>query len=106
MTSIYETTRAKKQRNAIQLTQKINRHLIWSNFTIHRLEHKNVLNFIDAKYNDLIKWLGIDPGPKLYYENNHCPQQVLRNCVYPKIGKHILDCAIGAEIKTEELELF
>lgn len=90
----------------LEPSQKIGRHLMWSNFIIHRMEHKNVLNFIDAKYEDLVQWLGIDPGHKIYYENNHCPQQVLRNCVHPDIGKHILDCAMGAEIKTEELELF
>ena len=33
-------------------------------------------------------------------------RQVLRNCVYPKLGKHILDCARNYEIKSEQLSLF
>ena len=35
-------------------------------------------------------WLGIHYEENIYYGNNHCPAQILRNCVHPKVGNHIL----------------
>ncbi len=76
--------------------KKIGRHCIWSNFPIGSFEKKNVKNFIDAKYDDLKKWLGYeDYTEKIYLNGNHDPVQVLRNCVHPDTGKYILDCALG-----------
>ena len=88
---------------------KLNRHYLWTNFVIH---HKDIKDTTRGLMNSLAN------EPKLYQEilgidlkNISLPGQnkkrsVLRNCVIPEIGKHILDCAMGAEIKTEELELF
>ena len=28
----------------------------------------------------------------IYYEGNHCPTQILRNCVHPLVGEHVFNC--------------
>ena len=78
----------------VQPSFKLDRHLFWSNFTVTSFKHKNIPNFIDAKYDDLMNWLGFDFKQKVYYGNNHCPAQILRNCVHPDLGIHILNCAL------------
>jgi len=77
----------------VQPSFKLDRHLFWSNFMVTGFKHKNIPNFIDAKYDDLVRWLGFDLKEKIYINGNHCPAQVLRNCVHPDLGLHILDCA-------------
>lgn len=32
---------------------------------------------------------------KIYIDGNHCPAQILRNCVHPDLGLHILNCALN-----------
>lgn len=76
----------------------IGRHLFWSNFTITPfdppVQPKNFINEATVSGSQMMKeWLGIHYKDNLYYEGNHCPAQVLRNCVHPLIGKHVLDCA-------------
>ncbi len=39
-------------------------------------------------------WLGIHFEEKLYYDGNHCPAQVLRNCVHPLLGEHIFNAGV------------
>ena len=34
-------------------------------------------------------WLGIHYEENIYYGNNHCPAQILRNCVHPDLGLKI-----------------
>ena len=78
----------------IQPTAKIGRHYFWSNFEIdENFEMPNFKNFITAgtteeteKLKDL---LGIKYDGNIYYKNNHCPGQVLRNCVHPDVGLHV-----------------
>ncbi len=41
-------------------------------------------------------WLGIHYKENIYYEGNHCPAQVLRNCVHPVLGMQILEAAKAA----------
>ena len=82
----------------IKPTKEIGRHLFWSNFDLEDIEEvKSPTNFIN-KGNSLgvqvLKdWLDIQYKGNLYYEKNHCPGQVLRNCVHPRIGKQILQKA-------------
>lgn len=77
--------------------KKIGRHLVWSNFNIDDFEHKNIPNFIKEcntkGAEKLKKWLGINYEGNIYYCGNHDPAQVLRNCVHPEIGLHILNCS-------------
>lgn len=86
-------------------TVKLGRHLFWSNFSISDFtvpEFKNFINRqnLEAK-KDLQNWLGIHYDENIYYEKNHCPTQILRNCVHPDVGEHIFNCS-----KQKELTLF
>jgi len=77
--------------------KEVGRHLFWANFDFDVKEVKQPKNFINktnvAGSEDLKKWLGIEYEGNIYYEGNHCPAQVLRNCVHPEVGKQILDAA-------------
>jgi DNA (cytosine-5)-methyltransferase 1 len=78
----------------IKPTKIIGRHYIWSNFDIEDFELKNPKDFIvsatSAKSELLKEWLGIKYDGNLYYKKNHDPCQVLRNCVHPDMGLHII----------------
>ena len=73
---------------------EVGRHLFWSNFNIDckdKVIPKNFINLTTVAGSKLLKeWLGIDYSGNIYYDNNHCPAQVLRNCVHPEIGRDIL----------------
>jgi DNA (cytosine-5)-methyltransferase 1 len=72
----------------VKPTIKINRHLFWSNYLINEkyisddeVPIKNV-NSSSTRYDfNLSDYGGINK------------RQILRNCVAPKLGKHIFDCA-------------
>ena len=80
-------------------TKKIGRHLFWSNFPIGHIDVKTSKDFINlgtvADSEKMKKELGIYYEGNLYCDGNHDPCQVLRNCVDPKIGQYILDCAMN-----------
>lgn len=71
----------------------IGRHLFWSNFLIPDCQIPTPPDFINlcniAGKKALMDWLGIYYEENIYYEGNHCPAQVLRNCVHPDIGTAI-----------------
>lgn len=75
--------------------QKLGRHLFWSNFDIGEHEPPTIKNFINGTNvkakEKLTEWLGIKCNKNIYYEGNHCPAQVLRNCVHPDTGAHIFN---------------
>jgi DNA (cytosine-5)-methyltransferase 1 len=88
---------------------KLNRHYFWSNFIIKNYNKKNCKNFIDAKFEDLKKWLGFENfNKKIYINKNHDYTQILRNCVHPETGLHILNCAIDQNYvaDSEQINLF
>ena len=76
---------------------KLGRHLIWSNFKIEEREFKKP----DVKHNKVTgqtERFGISlKGIKM----KHRKDQILRNCVNPKLGLHVFDCAY--KIKQEIL---
>jgi DNA (cytosine-5)-methyltransferase 1 len=80
----------------IKPTAIIGRHYFWSNYNITAFNHINHQNFITSDSPEQIEnfknWLGINYDGNIYYEKNHSPGQVLRNCVHPEIGLHILNC--------------
>lgn len=82
----------------IEPTKEVGRHIFWSNFEITDFEPPHFKNFITsgtvAEAQKLKEWLGISYEGNIYYEGNHCPGQVLRNCVHPSTGSHILNCAL------------
>lgn len=74
-------------------TQIIHRHSIWCNFRISPLEFKNLetckkpneREFLEDELGfDLAKYEGVDK------------RKILRNCVVPEMGWHILSCLNGA----------
>lgn len=77
---------------------KLGRHLFWSNFEISEMENlpkspKGMMNLATVGQKQIMHdWLGIQYEGNVYYEKNHCPVQILRNCVHPLLGKHVIDC--------------
>jgi len=75
----------------IKPTMKIERHYFWSNFPISIMKEQKS----EIKHNKVtgktIKY-GFDLTKEIM---NKRKDQIIRNCVKPKIGKHILDCAMG-----------
>lgn len=73
----------------------IGRHAFWANFSFDQIEEPKFKNFINAQNlnakQKLMDWLDIHYEENIYYEGNHCPTQILRNCVHPTIGKHIFE---------------
>lgn len=78
-------------------TSRVGRHLFWSNFQFTVRDVARPAGFIasngQATADDLKAWLGLDYEGNIYYENNHCPAQVLRNCVHPEIGAQIFEAS-------------
>ena len=78
--------------------KKVGRHLFWSNFDFEADDVKRPPGFINmanlAGKKALMDWLGIHYDENIYYGNNHCPAQILRNCVHPKLGEQIFNQGI------------
>lgn len=86
----------------IHPTAEIQRHLFWSNFRIDKVFFpSDVLR--SAQIDDLQRHTGIDISG--YSLPNK--RQILRNCVYPELGNHILQQALGKKqnAKTQQLAL-
>jgi len=79
----------------IKPTVEMGRHIFWTNFEIFPIDLPNIKGFINkgtvAETQHLKDWLGIQYKGNLYYKGNHCPGQVLRNCVHPDLGLHIFN---------------
>jgi DNA (cytosine-5)-methyltransferase 1 len=80
-------------------TAVLGRHAFWANFPIPQFEMANIPNFAHATKYALMDWLGIHYEGNIYYDNNHAAEQVLRNCVHPKMGEHVLNAALKAHKK-------
>lgn len=84
-------------------TQRIGRHLFWANFDFMALDVQPIKGFwTDQNIGgaDALKaWLGIRFDGNIYYEKNHSPTQVLRNCVHPAIGLHIFEAALASNLR-------
>jgi DNA (cytosine-5)-methyltransferase 1 len=78
----------------------IGRHPFWSNFKVSHLEVKNI-DVSRSTAQELSEYLGM-PIPRFK------DRLLLRNCVEPKTGKHILDCAMGViqQQNVNQTELF
>jgi len=79
----------------IKPTNVLGRHYFWSNFNISDFDMPSPKGFITAgttkETEELKNWLGIHYEGNIYYKGNHCPGQVLRNCVHPDLGKHVYE---------------
>jgi DNA (cytosine-5)-methyltransferase 1 len=73
----------------------VGRHVFWSNILFYIEDIKSPDGFINlgtmAGKKVLMDWLGIYFEENIYYDGNHCPTQILRNCVHPKIGLQIFE---------------
>jgi DNA (cytosine-5)-methyltransferase 1 len=79
-------------------TKFLDRHYFWGNFIIKDFAVERTFNIANARastrkptkdeVNDLEKYHGFDLGKV------DKKRLMLRNCVYPPLGKHILDCAM------------
>lgn len=72
---------------------KIGRHLLWSNFVIPVIDIRTPRSFFTASLQEIKDYYGIQFDTNLYYNGNHAPEQVLRNCVHPELGLHVLSQA-------------
>jgi DNA (cytosine-5)-methyltransferase 1 len=83
--------------------QEIGRHLFWSNKRIPFFEIKQPRDFINKANlqgkKEMMDWLGIHYEKNIYYGNNHCPVQILRNCVHPELGNHVFKAVTQKELK-------
>ena len=88
-------------------THREGRHLFWANFNWTPIHVPSPPNFIrgygPSAKQGMMDWLGIHYPENIYYGNNHCPAQILRNCVHPLVGAHILNAA--RQVQSPELAL-
>lgn len=75
----------------------VGRHTYWANFDVGEYVESPPKDFINlsnlAGKQKLMDWLGIHYAENIYYGTNHCPAQILRNCVHPNEGAAILSRA-------------
>ena len=76
--------------------QEVGRHYIWNNFHIRHYGKQQNDNFIKSHVTDLNNRYGFD----LTGVSAERKDTLLRNCVEPEMGKHILDCAINESQQT------
>lgn len=95
--------------------KKLGRHLFWSNFDISDIRIPTPPNFINLATVEakkvMMDWLGIHYEKNIYYGKNHCPVQILRNCVHPDMGLSIFtdmmrSVSPGIDIEYKQQELF
>lgn len=84
----------------VPASNTIGRHMFWANFDFEAEDVPRPKGFINmanlAGKKALQDWLGIHYEENIYYAGNHCPAQVLRNCVHPDLGLQIFDAAKSA----------
>lgn len=79
-------------------TFTVGRHYFWASKALNIEDVPRPPNFINlcnlAGRSALQDWLGIHFETVIYMPGNHCPAQVLRNAVHPKIGEEIFSLLI------------
>lgn len=78
----------------IMPTAEIDRHYFWANFPIKDLTIKRDYDVSRATKETLSEYLGI-----VLPEKTKDKRKLLRNCVNPSVGKHILECAINNKVR-------
>lgn len=90
-------------RPLVEPSIRIGRHLFWSNLPIEPCEEpkapKDFINRCNLEGKKALQeWLGIHYEENVYYGKNHCPAQILRNCVHPLIGQHVFNQALNISL--------
>lgn len=79
----------------IEPSKRLGRHLYWSNFDVGSYIEPMPKDFINLANLEgkkkLMDWLDIHYEENIYYGKNHCPAQILRNCVHPNEGLSIFN---------------
>ena len=79
----------------------IGRHMYWSNFDVGDYKEPIPKDFINlanlAGKQKMMDWLDIHYDENIYYGKNHCPVQILRNCVHPNEGLSIYNKMLESE---------
>jgi len=88
----------------------IGRHMVWSNLDLSRIQDvKTPKGFINksnlAAKQEMMDWLDIHYEENIYYGTNHCPVQILRNCVHPDLGLAILNEFLGIKPPEQQFAL-
>ena len=89
--------------------KKVDRHLWWSNFNIGSFEKPKFNgNYLKANKDQLESYYGFFNIPNVYFMGSHDPAKVLKNCVHPKTGLYILNCArnIITKSNVKQIDLF
>jgi len=73
----------------VESSAKIGRHLFWSNFNINEIEIKDGLSH-NERGTSTKGYFDLRP-----YKMKHRKDQIIRNCVNPKIGQYILTQAFN-----------
>lgn len=80
--------------------KRVGRHMYWANFDVGDYVEEKPSDFINlanlAGKKKLMDWLGIHYDENIYYGNNHCPAQILRNCVHPNEGMAVMKSMINS----------
>lgn len=77
----------------IKPTIKIGRHLFWSNFVIYNINVPEA----DINKGKRDEWSALHDIDITGYHFNIRTDKILRNCVHPELGLHILNCAMNKE---------
>ena len=94
--------------------QEIGRHLFWANFRIDNTNLPKIKDLVrkggesrlcNVTKEVLMEYLDIHIAKNIY-DGSHDERKVLRNCVHPKLGEHILNCAMGRKVDMTQLPLF
>jgi DNA (cytosine-5)-methyltransferase 1 len=82
---------------------KVSRHLFWSEFFIPDITIVPAGGIEGLTYDQLCEWIGLRPAEKIYNIFRH-PEQVIRNCVHPVLGRHVFDCVIRGDVRVKLLD--
>lgn len=77
--------------------QKVGRHLYWANFHISDIETKS-LSHIQNSLSLLENHFGFNLKDKKYTTNDKDKRVLLRNCVEPEVGLHILKASLKEDL--------
>lgn len=72
-------------------TKKIGRHLFWTNFKLGDME----IIEADIQGGNIGEWEKLHGFDLSGFKIDNRKDQVLRNCVHPETGRHILNCFLG-----------
>lgn len=75
----------------------IGRHCFWSNFNIRPINVKEA----DIRRGKISEWQSLHGFDISEYKFTTKRDKVLRNCVNPDLGLHILNCALNKEVVTQ-----